>query len=237
MFQLQFLGDGGALNAARGNTAAFFIIKQELFLLDCGGTVVRELDQRQLLEMVKAVHVIITHCHCDHVGSLADLIYYAKYRYKIPIDILWDSEHEQETKRLAQVQAYLTYYAVSQHCQITDTKMYQDFGELDGLHLLPTTHDSDLHCVSVVIRHRGLRFFYSGDTNTLETLWVAEQKYGPMEHIYLEVCSVAVPSHLYFERLLEAFSREQRHKITLMHFNDSEIAEKAWKHWFQLPSS
>jgi ribonuclease BN (tRNA processing enzyme) len=243
MFQLRFLGEGAALNAARGNTAAFFIIEQELFLLDCGGTVLGELDRRDILRGVKAIQVVITHCHCDHIGSLADLIYYAKYRYQIPLNLLWDSEYERADERLQQVYGYLRYYGVldnfglGRQFQVKDTKDYRGYGNLESIHLLPTTHHEDVHSVSVVIRSQGERIFYSGDTNTLATLEAAEAKFGPMEQIYLEVCGRETPVHLDLGKLVAAFKPEERFKVTVMHFDDGATGERAWALGFQLPIS
>jgi ribonuclease BN (tRNA processing enzyme) len=234
---LEFIGIGSALNAVDGNTAAFFIEKQELFLIDCGGTVVAELDRRHIFCGVKAVNVIITHCHCDHIGSLADLIYYAKYRHGgVPVNILWDSENEEAKQRLAQVLGYLDYFQVIKHCKLVETTKYHGYGELVDIHLLPTTHTPKLHCVSVVLRTRDKDIFYSGDSNTLETLKAAEEKYGEMDHIYFETTLKDSPLHLHLERLAEFFPLQKRSKVTVMHLEGEEVKMRAWQLGFQLPA-
>lgn len=85
---LIFLGRGSAFNTCEGNTSAYFIDNNELFLIDCGESVFGELKERNILNDVSCVNILITHTHSDHVGSIGSLIMYCYYVLKIGVNII-----------------------------------------------------------------------------------------------------------------------------------------------------
>jgi ribonuclease BN (tRNA processing enzyme) len=78
--QIQFLGTGGAFDYDLGNSAAWITIRGKSILLDCGNTVYRALREQELAAKVE--YILITHCHDDHVGSLATLLLYLRHSLK-----------------------------------------------------------------------------------------------------------------------------------------------------------
>ena len=86
--ELHFLGRGNSSNAKEGNTAAYFIDNNELFLIDCGETVFSKIIKLELLNNIKEIHVFITHTHSDHIGSLGSLIMYCYFNIKIKLNII-----------------------------------------------------------------------------------------------------------------------------------------------------
>ena len=68
--ELEFLGIESSFNAEEDNTSAFFVEREEMFLIDCGETVYKSLIRNELLENVGTINIIITHTHDDHIGSL-----------------------------------------------------------------------------------------------------------------------------------------------------------------------
>jgi ribonuclease BN (tRNA processing enzyme) len=231
MVTLKFLGIGAALNATRGNTSAYFIMKDELFLIDCGCTTFAELMRRGVLNKnIRAIHAFITHTQCDHIASLADLVRYTLYRLDgIPFYIPHDPEHENVNDRMREVADYFNYFRVYKPYNLEyPTSSYEGtiYPELKGIHMLPTTHREDFHSVSIVIRTLDKNIFYSGDTNTFKTLEQAEDKYGPMDEIYLDVCSEDLPMHIYIDRVVEYFPPERRSNVYLMHFDFEETINR-----------
>lgn len=80
--QLHFLGRGNSSNVKEGNTSAYFIENQHLFLIDCGETTFTKLLLLKKLENIKEIHIMITHTHSDHIGSLSSLLMYCYYNQK-----------------------------------------------------------------------------------------------------------------------------------------------------------
>ena len=80
---LNFLGRGSAFNINEGNTSAYFYSNGELFLIDCGESVFEKIIRNYLLDNIKAINILITHTHGDHVGSLGSLILYCFYNLDI----------------------------------------------------------------------------------------------------------------------------------------------------------
>ena len=85
MKQLKFLGRGSAFNIKDGNTAAYIKDNNTLLLIDCGETVFKEIQRRNLLEGVSDINILITHLHSDHVGSLSSLLMYCYYIKKLKL--------------------------------------------------------------------------------------------------------------------------------------------------------
>ena len=86
--ELLFLGRGSAFNISEGNNSAYFIDKNELFLIDCGESIFERIIERNLLDSVSCVNVMITHTHSDHVGSIGSLIMYCYYVLKMGVNII-----------------------------------------------------------------------------------------------------------------------------------------------------
>ena len=58
--ELTFLGRGAGFNPAEKNTSAYFIEKDEMFLIDCGESVFATLLERKILDGISAFNVFIT---------------------------------------------------------------------------------------------------------------------------------------------------------------------------------
>lgn len=86
---LKFLGRGSMFNPQEGNTSAYWKddTGETMILIDCGCTVFSKIMEKNLLDGVKELVVLITHTHTDHVGSLSDLIYYITFCTDIKMSI------------------------------------------------------------------------------------------------------------------------------------------------------
>ena len=80
--QINFLGTGGAFDFQLGNSAAVLDFKGHRILIDCGNTTYRQLREARIADTID--HILITHCHDDHIGSLTTLILHNKYYLKNP---------------------------------------------------------------------------------------------------------------------------------------------------------
>ena len=90
--ELLFLGRGSAFNYSEGNTSAYFIDKNELFLIDCGESIFERKaiyrNNEKITENVKNINIMITHTHSDHIGSIGSLIMYCYYVIKKKVNII-----------------------------------------------------------------------------------------------------------------------------------------------------
>ena len=76
---LKFIGIGSAFNTKLGNTSAYIKENGVLLLLDCGELTFDRILNMNLLDDVNEVHVAVTHCHPDHIGSLGSFIFYCHF--------------------------------------------------------------------------------------------------------------------------------------------------------------
>ena len=72
--QIKFLGTGGAFDVDYLNSAALLKFRGINLLIDCGFTVFPSLVHKNLVSRVD--HILLTHLHNDHCGSLATLLLY-----------------------------------------------------------------------------------------------------------------------------------------------------------------
>lgn len=90
--ELNFLGRGAAFNPKEGNTSAFFIDNNELFLIDCGESIFKEIIENNILNNIEKINIMITHTHCDHIGSIGSLIMYSYYKLNNKVNIIVPKE-------------------------------------------------------------------------------------------------------------------------------------------------
>ena len=73
--ELKFLGRGAAFYPVLGNTSAYDICDNNLFLIDCGETIFKKLFEKDIFNKINNIYIFITHTHSDHIGSLSSLIF------------------------------------------------------------------------------------------------------------------------------------------------------------------
>ena len=78
--QITFLGKDSGFG--KQNTSAYAIVNNRLLLIDCGQTVMTQLQDKNLLTGISGIDVIITHMHGDHVGSLSQLALFSYFVLK-----------------------------------------------------------------------------------------------------------------------------------------------------------
>jgi ribonuclease BN (tRNA processing enzyme) len=90
--QINFIGTGGAFDFELGNSAALLDFKGRRILIDCGNSTYQQLRRARLSGNID--HILITHLHDDHVGSLSTFLLHCKYFLKRShkADILVPSE-------------------------------------------------------------------------------------------------------------------------------------------------
>lgn len=75
--EIKFLGTGGAFDYEYGNSSAWIVLEGVRILIDCGNTTYAALRRAGIADDID--HILITHFHDDHVGSLCTTILHHKF--------------------------------------------------------------------------------------------------------------------------------------------------------------
>lgn len=170
--QIKFLGTGGAFDTDYLNSAALLEFRNVHLLIDCGFTVFPTLVKKNLINRVD--HIILTHLHNDHCGSLANLLLYKQVIEKAkPPVILYPTEQFKK-----QIIKFLKI-------QVKKPEKYADFVPLEqfeGITAVDTygQHSEGMQTYSYIFDEDEKRIVYSGDLNKPETLFEKLEKMPPM---------------------------------------------------------
>lgn len=216
---LKFLGCGGAFNYKLDNTSAYFIDNDELFLIDCGATVFKNLMVNNLLENVKEINVLITHLHSDHIGSLGILLDYAEHilNKKVKIIIAKDIKYLDSLKR------FIECIGCPDGCEFILEEEYDDkYNCFSKIRYFETKHISKLDCYGILFYTSNGIVYYSGDTSELTKLEELLEQKLPIDKIYLDVTNDLIISHvhLYLDDVAKKIPSSMKNKVYCMHFND-----------------
>lgn len=207
---ITFLGKDSGFG--KKNTSAYAMIGKRLLLIDCGYTVMTELQDRELLKDISGIDVIITHMHCDHVGSISQLALYSYFVLKQPINIITQCERIEE---------FLTITGVERYCQIPGFPKERYTMENDFVTFIPTDHvEDEIDCYGFYAQINGNNIVYTGDTKTINSFI----KYLTKGTQFFVDASIAGREHLKLDdniKLLNELTKEGI-EVYLMHL-DNEI--------------
>ncbi|VBB07281.1 metallo-beta-lactamase [Lucifera butyrica] len=230
---IQFIGCGSAFNTRIGNTSAFLKKGDSLLLIDCGGTVFHRLQAMQLLDGLKRLHIVITHTHPDHVGSLGDIIFYAYYVLKITPKLYFPENRLLKTflqcigveKQMVEIISNLTVDAAD-----------QELGAFN-LSFIPVTHVTTIPAFGFLLEYEGARIFYSGDSNSIRESVLRMLEKGELERMYQDTCGLDYDQnpHLSLRKLCEIIPVDLRSKVCCIHHDAYLDREQVKTLGFQLP--
>ena len=168
---IKFLGTGGAFDTDYLNSAAVLNFRGIHLLIDCGFTVFPALVQKNLVQ--KVTHILLTHLHNDHCGSLANLLLYKSIIEKAPKPvILYPSEQFKQ-------QLYLFL-----EIQVKEPDKYAEFVPLEnfeGITCVDTygKHSEGLQTYAYIFEENDERYAYSGDLAKPEVLFDRLERMPP----------------------------------------------------------
>ncbi|WP_347159682.1 MBL fold metallo-hydrolase [Pontibacter chitinilyticus] len=193
--QIKFLGTGGAFDTDYLNSAALLEFRGIQLLIDCGFTVFPTLVKKNLVHKVD--HILLTHLHNDHSGSLANLLLYKRIIEKSPLPvILYPSEQfKQQLYRFLEI-------------QLKDPDLYADFVPLEqfeGINFVDTygQHSEGLQTYAYIFDN-DYRIAYSGDLARPEALFDRLQRMPEKKTcVFHDITfSAENTSHTYYKKLL-----------------------------------
>lgn len=233
--ELKFLGRGSAFNIKEGNTSAYFIENNKLFLIDCGENIFERIIQKNLLNNINSVFVFITHNHPDHIGSLGSLIFYCYYVLKRPLTII----SHQNCTHIFELKQILKYQGCNE--KLYDIKptyiLKNKYKSFDAVAYRKVKHSAEIDSYSLMFFTDEGFIYYTGDTcdeNAIElAITTADFKalyvdstsldYEDNPHLYIGTLDYIVPS-----------DSSIRNKIYCMHINDDKCIELAKEYGFNV---
>lgn len=234
--ELTFTGRGAAFNPKEGNTNAFFIENNILFLVDCGESMFATLKQHHILDNIQEIYVLISHTHSDHCGSLGSIGLYCQFVLGRPLKIVvpHNEEYIQSLKNLMKIfgnttQAYEIVY---------EEEIDHKFTTFDRVRYDLTQHDFELTCYSFIFETKQGAIFYSADTRVVDNLVHFIGTHNDIDRIYMEVTNINVPMdvHLYIGDLLPVITEEIKEKIYMMHLRNEECMQRVLEEGFKIVS-
>lgn len=221
---LKFIGSGSAFNTKLGNNSAYYKEGNQMLLIDCGSNIFQRIKENNLLEGIEHIHVLITHTHADHVGSLADLILYTYYSHgefaKSKVTVY--SPSDTKVDNVLELNGCVEHT----HFQYIPT-IENEIVHIDGFKNLLVTFFESKHVDEISS--------YSLDIvidETIDILYTSDASEIPLVHIlhlatsydyaFIDTCKADYEGnvHLSLRKLTELIKPELRHKVYCMHLDE-----------------
>lgn len=221
--KLKFLGRGSAFNVKEGNTSAYIIGNNKLLLIDCGENIFERIINKNLLDHVKNVYVLITHLDSDHVGSLSSLIYYCYYIKHIVVDIYFPDKSLYD---LLALQGHMEGQDYKfKHIDVNTNNFY-GFSDVVNIKPILVSHITSLKCYGYLIYLKdGRLIWYSGDCSKVSNVI---NEYS-IDEIYHDTCLDDYDGNVHtpLRVLCKSIPKEKRSKVYCMHIDSNELIKKA----------
>lgn len=231
--ELKFLGRGSGFNPKEGNTSAYFIEDNELFLIDCGSTVFWKIIRMNLLENIEKINVFITHTHTDHIGSLGTLIEYAYFAMNKKVNLIL----EDGTKHIENIRHILNFSGINREMYniVYTKKVTSKYKTFYQPLYIETSHVKNLSTYSLLFLTKDGVVFYSGDINNIGYLEYLLSININFDKIYIETTlNNSNPVHLPLSELIRVIPQDIKDKVYCMHLESDECIEMALSQGFNV---
>ena len=236
---LNFIGTGSAFNTSLGNNNAYIKKGESLLLIDCGSSTFAKIQERNMLEGIKSLFVLMTHTHPDHVGSLGDLIFYGYYAMgemgKPSVTVIAPPDlHIEKVLNVVGVNRDTYGYYPSDAGAFT---WVSNFSIL--IEPVKVNHVEELNCYGYIIRHKEDAIYYSGDANEIPIRILDRLNTGMFDLFYQDTCKADYDGnvHLSLRKLTEMVKPEYRKRVFCMHLDNGFNIEEAKELGFNVVSS
>ncbi|CEQ22141.1 putative metal-dependent hydrolase [[Clostridium] sordellii] len=229
MNTLTFLGRGSGYHSTEANTSAYIKENETLLLIDCGETVFKKILEKNLMDGVKHVHILITHMHSDHVGSLGGFIGFCFWKYKITSKVYF--------KEKEKIKLFLELLGLKENQAFEVLDPNNKRIEALGLNIncKLTKHVETLNTYSYILKFDiGNNIFYSGDTYETNIDIVEFLKAGNL--VYHDTCIYDSKGnvHTSLRKLSELVPKEYRNQVYCIHIDGDNFIEEANKQGFNI---
>lgn len=232
---LEFIGLGSAFHTKIGNTSAFIKSEGKMLLIDCGGTIFHRINELKLLDDVTELHIIITHTHPDHVGSLGEVIFYAYYLLKIKTKLYYPDQ-----PLLTQ---YLTCIGVEPLMIdiISDQHVELPYPYPISLTFIPISHlktvNSFALLLTIKINDDTQTLYYSGDSNEIPQSILTQLFERKINRLYQDTSGINYDGsgHLNINHLIELIPSEYRQYVYCIHLDQHLDFDQIKNLGFKIP--
>lgn len=234
--ELKFIGRGAAFNPKEGNTSAYFIENDELFLIDCGENVFTRIIERNLFNSIKTINLLITHTHSDHIGSIGSLVLYAFYN-QMQLNIILP-EPPEYLKNLEQLLEIFGCDA-SKYKLVSSLTYDNKYRSFKSIRFVKTNHKKDLVAYSIIFETNDGVVYYSGDTNDPSIIISLIKENKLIDKLYIDTTNANFKDnvHLYIGYLKEIIPENLKKSVYCMHFNNDECLKEAIMLGFNIAES
>ncbi len=229
MNKLKFLGKGAGYHDKEANTSAYIKEHETLLLIDCGETVFKKILEKNLMDGVKEVHILITHMHSDHIDSLGGFIGFCFWKYKI-VSKVYFAEKEK-------IKLFLELVGLKENeaFEVLDlnNKRIDSLGV--NINSKMTKHVKALNTYSYILEFdKGNNIFYSGDTYETNIDIVEFLRSGSL--VYHDACIDDSKDnvHTSLRKLSELVPKEFRNQVYCMHIDGENFIETAKRYEFNI---
>ena len=203
-------------------------------MIDCGESVFPKLINNYLLDNIKAVNILITHTHSDHVGSLGSLILYCFYNLNVKVNIILPCEH----KYLDDLKDLLRIFGCSSKMYkfIYENELTGKYDLFDSIKFMTTKHSKGMVCYGILFDTRTGILYYSGDTKEISNIKKIIKDYEIIDKVYIDTSSIDSEDnpHVYIGTLDEEIPPYLRDKFYCMHINDKKVISEAINSGFKV---
>lgn len=225
--ELKFLGRGSAFNPKEGNTSAYFLENNQLFLIDCGESVFEKLIELDLLNNIESINLMITHTHSDHIGSLGTLVMYAYYVLKKPLNIILPKT----AKYLPNIKKLLNGFGCTEEMYnfVLESNYDDKYKSFQNIRFISTSHCSELDSYSLLLNTTDGVIYYSGDTNETNIIKALISSKTLIDKLYVDTTTSDYPGnvHLYIKILNNIIPDELKKQVYCMHLNNDDCINMA----------
>lgn len=233
---LNFIGKGSAFNTALGNNSAYYKKGNKILIIDCGSETFKQILESNILEDINEVHILITHTHPDHIGSLGDLVFYTYFsmgeicKPKMTIYSPKDTNVPLILNLMGVEEISYTYVPVKKE----EIFFIKDF----DLEIIPikVKHTPTLECYAYLMKSPEEIIYYSGDSVAICDKILEKFKANEIDRIYHDVSFINFEGnpHMFYGDLKEIIPFELRKRVFLMHLDKAFDAELATNEGFSI---
>jgi ribonuclease BN (tRNA processing enzyme) len=210
--ELTFVGTGSAFNPALENSNAFLSLGDRLYIIDCGETAFGKYWDLPALRNATEITVVITHLHCDHIGSLGSLVSYCFLVLNKRVRIV----HPLDT-----IVKLLDLMGIKRHCYEYLERVPQGAAEPVRFEPVRVDHVDNMQCFGYLISAGDEVVYYSGDATAIPPQVLEAFREGRIQHIYQDTSLVTNdhPTHGTLAYMEATFRKEERRRVSCIHLD------------------